>query len=47
MAADFTFYTIKALNKIPTALSQSEKDLLFFRNVPELLDTTHRTLENL
>lgn len=47
MAANFTSYTIKALNKIPTALSRSEKDLLFFRNVPELLDTTHCTLENL
>ena len=37
MAADFTSYTIKALNKVPTVLSRSEKDLLLFRNVTELL----------
>lgn len=37
MAADFTSYTIKALNKVPTVLSRSEKDLLLFRNLTELL----------
>lgn len=37
MAADFTSYTIKALNKVPTVLSRSEKDLLLFRTLTELL----------
>lgn len=37
MAANFTLYTIKSLNKIPTISSQLEKDLLLFRNRMKML----------